>query len=215
MPQRRQSKDTSAQHRVAQKYRRLGYEVQENPEAVSLPEFMQDVRPDIVATSKLDNVVVEIKNRSILKGSNNLTRIAERVSEHPDWRLELVVLPANKSETRLPFVATYYDNLLGKALLATKANISETVYTYLANILVGQAHDIATRYNVRVRGKTDRELFLDLSFKGVIPEETTEECLSTLAKRNDLARAFDEAPKPSYEDLSQLLKLCRHLEELS
>lgn len=102
MAQRRQSTDSVAQHRVAQKYRLLGYEVEENPDSALLPEFMRGVRPDILARSKLDNVVVEVKEGSALKGSNDIVGIARRISEHPEWRFELVVLPAEKTKLDHP-----------------------------------------------------------------------------------------------------------------
>lgn len=105
--------------------------------------------------------------------------------------------------------------MLEKTELATNANLPEVAYIYLANIMVGQGHDLAERHNVKVKGKTDRDLFLDLNFKGVLPGEMTQECLSVLSTRNELARIFDETVKPSDKDLKRLLQLCRHLEELS
>lgn len=215
MAQKRQTTDAAAQHRVAQKYRLLGYAVEENPEAALLPEFMRGVSPDIVARSELDNVVVEVKERPALKGSNDLVGIAQRISEHPEWRFELVVLPAKSSQARSSVITTNYDKLLEKTVLAANVHLPEIAYIYLTNIMVGQGQNLAKRHDVKVKSKTDRELFLDLSFRGVLPEEITQECLSVLSMRNELAHNFDEAVKPSDKDLKYLLQLCRHLEELS
>lgn len=71
----------AAPYRVARKYRLLGYEVEENPEAELLPEFMQGVRPGILAQSKFDNVVVgepvdNVSDRLHLPGSPALLRQA-------------------------------------------------------------------------------------------------------------------------------------------
>ena len=82
-------------------------------------------------------------------------------------------------------------------------------------ILVNQGHDLATKHNIRATGKADRDLFLDLSFKGVLPEEITQSCLSVLSKRNDLAHRFNETVKPSKKELRNLVQLCRNLEELT
>lgn len=215
MSQKRQSADAAAQHRVAQKYRLLGYEVEENPDAALLPEFMRGIHPDILARSKLDNVVVEVKERSALKGSNDLIGIAQRISDHPEWRLELVVLQAKSDQARSSVISTNYDKLLEKAQIATNVRLPEIAYIYLANIMVGQSHTVAKKHNVRLRGKTDRDLFLDLSFRGVLPEEVTQECLSVLSMRNELAHTFDEAVKPSDKDLRHLLQLCGDLEEFT
>ena len=112
MSQRRQGTEAAAQRRVAQKYRLLGYEVEENPEAAHLPEFMEDLHPDIVARSKFDNVVVEVKEKSALKGSNDLVGIAQQISSHPDWRFELVVLPPKEDQARATAITTNFDALL-------------------------------------------------------------------------------------------------------
>jgi hypothetical protein len=84
--------ERSTQRRVTRKYKTLGYEVLENPGPDLLPDFMQGVAPDIIARSSSDNVVIEVKGHASLKGSNDLVGIAERVSGHPDWRFELVVV---------------------------------------------------------------------------------------------------------------------------
>ena len=44
MLQGRPNAAMAAQHRVAQKYRVLGYKVEENPNAEHLPEFMRGLR---------------------------------------------------------------------------------------------------------------------------------------------------------------------------
>lgn len=92
MVQTRQNTEGLAQQRIARKYKLLGYEVLENPEADLLPEFMHGVSPNIVAQSNSDNVIIEVKTNSSLKGSNDLIGIAERVLSHSDWRFELVIL---------------------------------------------------------------------------------------------------------------------------
>lgn len=215
MPQRRQNVGMAAQRRVAQKYRLLGYEVEENPGADLLPEFMQSVRPDILARSKFDNVVVEVKERSALKGSNDLVGIAERISGHPEWRFELVVLRDEREQTSSSFVTTNYDGLLERIQIATSAHLPDMAYIYLASVLVAQAHDLARKHNINSKDKTDEGLFSDLSFRGVLPDILTEKCLSVISTRDNLAQTFDEAVKPSDRDLRHLLQLCRELEELT
>jgi hypothetical protein len=214
MSQRRRSIEEAAQHRVAQNYRLLGYEVEENPESALLPDFMRGVRPDILARSKFDNVVVEVKERSALTGSNDLVGIAQKVADHPEWRFELVVIPAENDQAGSSIVTTNYDRLLEQAQKATSAGLPEMAYIYLASIMVVQGRELAKRHNVRVKGKTDRDLILDLNFKGVLPEEITNDCLSIISMRDELVHIFDTVVKPSDKELSHLLQLCRRLEEL-
>ena len=213
MAQARQNTGILAQQRIARKYRLLGYDVLENPEADRLPEFMRGVTPDIVAQSKSDNVVIEVKRHSSLQGSNDLVGIAERVSGHPEWRFELVVLDDDE-QTRPVRPAMDYDSLLKKVQLATSAHLPDMAYAYLADIMVAIARDLASQYNVNFKDKSDRNLFADLGFKGILPEALTVDCLSVLSTRNNLLHALDDGEGPSEADLQRLLQLCEQLKEL-
>jgi hypothetical protein len=77
--------------RVAREYREKGYKVSIQPDAADLPEFLRRVRPDIVAESDDDKVVVEVKTRAQLPKSEELPEIARLVEGHPGWRFELVL----------------------------------------------------------------------------------------------------------------------------
>jgi len=213
MAQARQNTGILAQQRIARKYRLLGYDVLENPEADRLPEFMRGVTPDIVAQSKSDNVVIEVKRHSSLQGSNDLVGIAERVSGHPEWRFELVVLDDDE-QTRPVRPAMDYDSLLKKVQLATSAHLPDMAYAYLADTMVTIARDLASQYNVNFKDKSDRSLFADLGFKGILPEALVEDCLSVLSTRNNLLHALDDGEGPSEADLQRLLQLCEQLKEL-
>lgn len=200
-----------AQQRVARKYRLLGYDVQENPQADVLPEFMRGANPDIVAQSKSDNVVIEVKRRSSLKGSNDLVGIAERVSNRPGWRFELVILD-EEDRTWSADPATDYDSLLQKVQAATRARLPDMAYAYLTYILSAAARDLARKYKVKPEDKTDRSLFTDLGFKGILPETLTQECLSVLSIRDSLVHT-PSGGGPSEADLKRLLHLCGQLRE--
>ena len=210
MSQTRQDTGILARRRIVRKYKLLGYEVLENPESDFLPEFMHGVRPDIVAQSKSDNVVIEVKKSSSLKGSNDLVRIAERISNHPEWRFELVVLDEDE-QTRIANPATIYDSLLKKFQIATSTHLSGMAYTYLTYILVMIAHDLARKYSIKFKDRTDENLFTDLGFRGVLPASLTQECLSVLSARNNLIHMLEEGGDPSEADLRHLLQLCEQM----
>lgn len=212
MVQTRQNTEGLAQQRIARKYKLLGYEVLENPEADRLPEFMRGISPDIVARSNSDNVVIEVKTSSSLKGSNDLIGIAERVLDHSDWRFELVVLDENEP-ARLANPVANYDGLLKKVQIAISAHLPDMAYTYLTYVLVMAARDLARKYDIRFNDGTDRDLFRDLGFKGVLPETLMQNCLSVLSIRDDLLHTLAESGKPSETDLQHLLQLCEQLRE--
>jgi uncharacterized protein YutE (UPF0331/DUF86 family) len=202
-----------AQKKVARKYKVLGYDVLENPDPRLLPEFMRGITPDIIARSKSDNVIIEVKNHTSLKGSNDLISIAERVSGHPEWRFELVVLDENEND-QFADSGMEYERLLDKIQIATSVRLFDVAYVYLVNVLVETTRDLAGKYNIKYRGKTDRDLLIDLGFKGVLPKELLQQCLSSLSRRDKLAHALGEVDNPSADDLKDLLWLYEQLKQL-
>jgi hypothetical protein len=213
MTQIDQNTEARAQKKVARKYKTLGYDVLENPDPDLLPEFMRGTAPDIIARSKSDNVVIEVKNHASLKGSNDLINIAERVSGHPDWRFELVVLDDNEKD-QLANSGMEYERLLEKVQIATSVQLFDVAYVYLVSVLLKTARDLAEKYNIKQDGKSDGNLLVDLGFKGVLPKELLQQCLSSLSRRNELVHSRDETEDPSEDDLKGLLRLSEQLKQL-
>ena len=199
-----------AQRKVARKYKLLGYEVLESPGTDRLPEFMQGMRPDIVARSALDNVVIEVKPYSTLKGANDLIDMAERVSSHPDWRFELVVLDEDEHGRPLD-AGPSGDDLFRTIQAAADARLTDVAIIYLAQILVMAARDLTRRHKVAVSGKADRALFTDLGFHGVLPQALVQRCLAALDRRDDLIHRPNGREPPAMAELKDLVELCEQV----
>jgi len=77
---------------VARDYRDQGYVVTVKPSAEDLPEFLAGFDIDLIARSDEQHVVVEVRSRATLPDAPPLPKLAEAVSSHPEWRLDLVVI---------------------------------------------------------------------------------------------------------------------------
>lgn len=77
---------------IAQEYKNKGYEVAVEPDPQSLPDFLKEYRPDLIARNGEENIVVEVKSFASLVSPNQLTDLAQAVREEPGWRLELAVV---------------------------------------------------------------------------------------------------------------------------
>ena len=85
---------------VANEYRSKGYEVVIEPTSNDLPHFLSGYRPDIIALSDKENVVIEIKSSAKLAYSDYLTDLAKAIINHPNWRFEFVMTnPRDISES--------------------------------------------------------------------------------------------------------------------
>jgi hypothetical protein len=209
-----QDTELREQRRVARKYRLLGYDVQENPAPDALPPFLRGLSPDIVARSPDDNVVVEVKYNAALKGSNDLVRTAEAVAGHEDWRFELVTLgtrPSDEAGGR----ERDFSQITQKVNAAIGGKLYDLAFVYLAEILVQSAHDLARAHKLKRKAAKDRDVFLDLGFMGVMPDEMVQKCLDALTARSALIRPSADAREPREGDVTGLLELCQQVRDLA
>lgn len=88
--------ESQAVAKVAEDYRRRGYEVAVRPEGRDLPEFLENHVPDIIARSPRESVVVDIKVGTRSSVTGRLHDLAERVSRQPGWRLSVVFVDPSR-----------------------------------------------------------------------------------------------------------------------
>src|SRR5688572_29529149 len=76
---------------IAKDYEDKGFSVIIDPKSSQLPQFLKDFQPDIIAKSKKESVVVEVKTT---KGQpsdlKQFERLAEVIAKRKKWRFELV-----------------------------------------------------------------------------------------------------------------------------
>ncbi len=84
---------------IAREYKGKGYEVVIQPELNTLPEFLANYQPDIIARRGDETVFIQIKSTASLAKSDYLQMVAQKIQQHPGWRFELIVTnPKTSSE---------------------------------------------------------------------------------------------------------------------
>jgi hypothetical protein len=81
---------------VASEYEARGYTVLRD--ASQLPDFLSPYRPDVVAISAKDNVVVEVKALRSPAPDRMVDRLASAIREQSGWRFELITIDTPESE---------------------------------------------------------------------------------------------------------------------
>lgn len=77
--------------RVADKYRRQGFEVWLEPQSQELPFDLGGYRPDLIAQKPpQENYIIEIKSHTGQASIDRLHEIAETVAQHQGWRFLFV-----------------------------------------------------------------------------------------------------------------------------
>ncbi len=204
-----------ARRRVAREYRQRGYRVIEPAERSALPEFLRDLKPDLVAMKEGDHVVVEVREARSLKGSNDLTELASRVAQEKGWRLELIAVPAAEDLAAWSPWPERIDGLVEQADRAFELGLTHAGYVYAAAVLEALVLEVAAANSLKVRGQSLPLVSRELVFHGVIPEAKLKLLLGLWRRRNDLVHGGSATPPPSREELKVVLDTCRWLQSVS
>ena len=80
--------------KLAEEYRRRGYDVVERPSRDQLPAFLAGYHPDLLLRKEGEDeaVVVEVKSRASLAKDPTIRELAGMLRTKPGWRLDLVVV---------------------------------------------------------------------------------------------------------------------------
>lgn len=84
--------------RIAEDYRRRGYEVLVEPKGRDLPAFLSADTPDLIAQRDNEHLVIEVKQSPMDVDSRQLNSIREKVSQQPGWRFVLMAVKPNGSD---------------------------------------------------------------------------------------------------------------------
>ncbi len=75
---------------IAKDYKSKGYEVIIEPKNSTIPSFIRNFQPDLIALSDNDNVVIEVKSSDSKTDFKLLEELANIVNSKDNWRFELV-----------------------------------------------------------------------------------------------------------------------------
>ena len=65
---------------LANEYKKKGYTVFMYPTKENIPDFLGDYKPDLIAISDREKLVIEVKSKSTIKSSEKLTNYIELIN---------------------------------------------------------------------------------------------------------------------------------------
>jgi len=110
---------------VAEEYRQRGYRVTITPPSRQLPDFLRGYRPDLVAESPDESVVIEVGPAGKGTEDGDWAKLAELVQQHPGWRLDLVIDRQRNEKTLVVIDRQEIEARLQEGLHLSKANMLE------------------------------------------------------------------------------------------
>jgi hypothetical protein len=179
--------------RVAEDYRRRGYDVQVEPGPNALPEFLRDFHPDLIARKPGESVVVEVKVGTQTSVAEQLREIAERVNQQPGWRFSLVFADAGRpdqfTEAEPASLAVIEDRVRNAEALI-RAGQNEAAFLLLWSALEGTLRLLGGRAHLPLASLPPSTLIRELYSAGEISREQFETLLGLLPVRNQLVHGF-------------------------
>jgi uncharacterized protein YutE (UPF0331/DUF86 family) len=79
-------------------YESEGYTFIPHPTTDLLPKFLKNYRPDALALSEKESIVIEVRARHSSQGDKQLSQIAEIVEKQPSWKFRVVYAGSIVSE---------------------------------------------------------------------------------------------------------------------
>lgn len=203
---------------IEKEFKDKGYDVIIRPGLFQLPVFLREIEavPDLIAKSKKDNVVVEIKSRKSIKSDTQIAKLTEAVKSHKNWSFMLVYTNPKKkfqSVRKTESMDTIYSNLHFLERAFTESSMREEHSAYFL-LLWSTFEATATRAleteSVKIEPKSPASLVRDIAMAGLISRSTYEFLEKLQKKRNELAHGA-LSKQISKNEISNLLSVCKEI----
>lgn len=186
-----QTMDVLAQ--VAREYRADGYDVVVHPRRAILPEFLREVRPDLVAFRDDQNVLVEIVSGPPQNEAAELSELARRVQEQPGWRFDLVHVPSPRGPAAARQASLGAEEI--RLQLQAVRSIARAGYGAAALMLSWSAAEAALRlladeHSVPYEPHRPRELVRALTAAGLLEQQDNDALVRGWEARNRAVHGF-------------------------
>lgn len=207
---KRRTTEADVVAKVADDYRERGYDVIVEPAGPHVPDFLLGYRPDLIARSANDSVVVEVKVGTQTSVADRFREIAERVNRQPGWRFSLVFVnpdqPDQISAEALPTLPQLQDRVRNAEMLVQTGQI-EAAFLLSWSALEGIMRLLGQRAHLPVENLPPSTLFRELYSAGEISRNQFEQLLRLLPLRNQLVHGFGRTAAVEVGQLQELVRL--------
>jgi hypothetical protein len=196
--------------KVAEDYRRRGYDVDVEPRGTRLPEFLGGFEPDLIARSPADSVVVEVKVGTRTSVAERFREVAARVNSQPGWRFSLVFLnpdrPDEISAAQLPAPLSVLQVRAQNGDALFQAGQSEAAFLLFFSALEGMLRILGQRAQLPLESLPPSALIRELYSAGEIDRAQFESLMRFLPIRNQLVHGFRPQESLDVEQLRLLVQ---------
>jgi Holliday junction resolvase-like predicted endonuclease len=203
--------------KMAEKYRKEGYEVVTSPHKQELGD-LSDAGIDLIARRGKEVVAVQAKNRHDLYDVQDIEALAKRVESRPGWRFDVIVIPP-EDYREIPQNGAELGTEQIRSLLE-EAQTGLATGTLRASFLIGWTaleaamREAAKREGIVIDRETPQFLLKTLYSNGLVSRRDYDRGQRFLEVRNALAHGFD-APQFDVADVRFVLDLAGRLTKVA
>jgi hypothetical protein len=179
--------------KLAEDYRRRGYDVAIMPTGSDLPEFLAGYQPDIIARSPTESVAVEVKVGTRTSVAERFREIAERINRQPGWRFSLVYVSPSEPDQVMEADPAPLPQLQDRAREADsllQANQPEAAFLLYWSTLEGSLRLLGRRAQLPLENLPSSALIRELYSSGELSREDFDTLMRLLPVRNSLVHGF-------------------------
>lgn len=175
---------------LAREYRSKGYAVYVEPKGDTLPDFLSEYSPDLIAVKEDESVVIEVKTKETLATTPKLRALADTISHEEGWRLDLVITnPRQTNESHRPAGPSDLESVLTR--LAEAEHLAHSGSSEAGMLLTWSAAEGLLRFGARRAGlvtenATAIHLAAQLYSHGLIGDSSYRAVKDNVATRNSL-----------------------------
>lgn len=203
----RASRESLVIAKVAEDYRRRGYDVDVMPRESRVPEFLGGIQPDLIARSPAESVVVKVQIGARTSVAERFGEIAERVSRQPGWRFSLVFVNPNDpdeiTEAEPDSLPVLRERVRKAEALAQEGHAEAAVLLFFS-AFEGILRSLGQRAHLPLESLPPSALIRELYSAGEINREQFETLMRLLPIRDRLAHGLRAQESPDLEQLRRL-----------
>lgn len=196
--------------RIAEDYQRHGYIVVFDPPAESIPSFLGNYRPEILATKGSEHMLIDVKMQGV-RDVHAFLRMADEVHRHYGWKLSCATVPNVDPEVNTSGVLGDLDveglrqHLHDIDVLSRDPQAVAVVLTRLWAVYIAALRLFAIQEGFDRDGDADYGRLVRAYSNGLISNAEREEARALLGLRNKVVDGGDAAV--ASEDCLQLRQM--------
>lgn len=205
-----QSLESQVIAKVAEDYRRRGFDVEVEPRGPGLPEFLGGFQADLIARSPTESVVVEVKVGTRTSVAERFREVAERVNRQPGWRFSLVFVSPDQSDQiseAQPAPLTLLQKRVPNAEALLQEGQSEAAFLLLFSALEGILRFLGQRAQLPLETLPPSTLIREIYSAGEINRHQFESLMRFLPIRNQLVHGFESQEPLDVEQMRLLVQV--------